>query len=153
MKPIALALAATLLTASAGAQSNETAFYGTWAFVEATPAPWAQPEHEAALRAEGKRMLGTEVTFAKGAVKSKFKFFDCKSRVIYTPISIEVDALFQGNLPEPNPVAAAARLGFPRGDIPGMDVRCLKALHTFHFKDRDTAMISINRVIYTLKRR
>ena len=26
--------------------------------------------------------------------------------------------------------AAAARLGFPKGDIPGVDVRCLKALYT-----------------------
>ena len=72
--------------------------------------------------------------------------------MIYTPNTIEVDALFQGNLPEPNPAGAAARLGFPKRDIPGVDVRCLKALYTFHFRDPDTAMINIGRVIYTLKR-
>ena len=97
-------------------------------------------------------MLKTEVTFAPGSVVSKFKPFSCKSKVRYEANSIEADALFQGNLPEPNPTAAAARLGFPKGDIPGVDVRCLKALHTFHFRDADTALISINRVIYTFKR-
>ena len=85
-------------------------------------------------------------------MKSKFKPFDCKSKVIYTPNSIEVDALFQGNLPEPNPAAAATRLLLPKGDIPSVDVRCLKTLHTFHFRDPNTALINLDRVIYMLKR-
>ena len=72
--------------------------------------------------------------------------------MLYKSNTIEVDALFQGNLPEPNPAAAAVRLGFPKGDIPSVDVRCLKALHTFHFRDPDTALINLDRVIYTLKR-
>jgi len=126
---------------------------GKWQIVEAVPAPWSRPEEQAALAASGKRLINTEVLFAPGTVKSKFKPFDCKSKVLYESNTIEVDALFQGNLPEPNPVAAAARLGFPKGDVPGMDVRCLKALHTFHFRDSDTALINFNRVIYTLKRR
>jgi len=125
---------------------------GTWHIVEAVPAPWSKPESQAALAAAGKRLINTEVTFAKGSVKSKFKPFDCKSRVLYETNSIQVDALFQGNLPEPNPAAAAARLGFPKGEIPSVDVRCLKALHTFHFRDPDTALFNYDRVIYTLKR-
>jgi hypothetical protein len=125
---------------------------GKWQIVEAVAAPWSQPEQKAALAAAGQRLLNTEVTFAPGSVKSKFKPFDCKSKVLYESNTIEVDALFQGNLPEPNPAAAAARLGFPKGDIPSMDVRCLKALHTFHFRDPDTALINLDRVIYTLKR-
>ena len=48
--------------------------------------------------------------------------------------------------------ASAARLGFPKGDIPGVDVRCLKALYTFHFRDANTALINFDRVIYTFKR-
>jgi hypothetical protein len=125
---------------------------GTWHIVEAVPAPWTRPEEQAALAAAGRRMLNTEVTFAPGSVKSKFKPLDCKSKVLYDANSIEVDALFQGNLPEPNPAAAAARLGFPKGDIPGVDVRCLKALYTFHFRDANTALINFDRVIYTFKR-
>ena len=98
------------------------------AIVERFPAPWAAPDDLAALTAEAKRMLKTEVTFAPGSVVSKFKPFSCKSKVRYEANSIEADALFQGNLPEPNPTAAAARLGFPKGDIPGVDVRCLKGM-------------------------
>jgi len=139
--------AATLQTAAA-----DISIIGKWQIVEAVPAPWAAPDALAALSGEGKRMLKTEVTFAPGTVVSKFKPFSCKSKVRYEANSIEADALFQGNLPEPNPTAAAARLGFPKGDIPGVDVRCLKALHTFHFRDADTALININRVIYTFKR-
>ena len=155
MKPWKLLPAALgcLVLLAPPAPAEDISILGRWEFAEAMPAPWSKPEDKAALEAEGKRMLGTEVTFAKGTVKSKFKPFDCKNRVIYTANAIEVDALFQGNLPEPNPSAAAARLGFPKGDVPGMDVRCTKALHTFHFRDADTALININRVIYTLKRR
>jgi hypothetical protein len=148
---MALAFAA-LVTFACTSIAAAPSIFGKWQIVEAVPAPWSSPEQRAALTATGKRLLNTEVVFAPGSVKSKFKPFDCKSKVIYTANSIEVDALFQGNLPEPNPAAAAVRLGFPRGDIPGVDVRCLKALHTFHFRDTDTALINLDRVIYTLKR-
>ena len=141
------------LLGPAPVHAADVSIFGHWRVAEAQPAPWSAPEQQASLTAAGKRMIDTEVTFAPGSVKSKFKPWDCKSKVIYTPNSIEVDALFQGNLPEPNPTAAAARLGFPKSkDIPGVDVRCLKALHTFHFRDPDTAMINYDRVIYTLKR-
>jgi hypothetical protein len=139
--------AATLQTAAA-----DISIVGKWQIVEAVVAPWAAPDDQAALTAESKRMLKTEVTFAPGSVVSKFKPFNCKSKVLYEANSIEADALFQGNLPEPNPTAAAARLGFPKGDIPGVDVRCLKAQYTFHFRDANTALINLNRVIYTFKR-
>ena len=142
------AMAAAALPSAAG----DISIIGKWLIVEAVPAPWAAPGDQAELIAEGKRMLKTEVTFAPGSVASKFKPFSCKSKVLYQANSIEADALFQGNLPEPNPTAAAARLGFPKGDVPGVDVRCLKAQHTFHFRDANTALISINRVIYTFKR-
>ena len=144
---IALGLAAVTHTAAA-----DVSMIGKWQIVEAQPAPWAPPEQQAAFAAQGKRLLNTEVTFAPGSVSSKFKPFNCKSKVLYEPNSIEIDALFQGNLPEPNPAATAARLGFPRGDIPGVDVRCLKAQYTFHFRDPNTALINLDRVIYTFKR-
>jgi hypothetical protein len=142
----------TIILAAPQAGAANVSILGAWQIVEAVPAPWSRPEEQAALAAAGRHLLKTELTFAASSVKSKFKPFDCKSKVIYTANSIEVDALFQGNLPEPNPAAAAARLGFPKGDIPGVDVRCLKALHTFHFRDPNTAMINLDRVIYTLKR-
>jgi hypothetical protein len=125
---------------------------GKWQIVEAAPAPWSPPELRKELAAEGKHLLNLVVTFAPKSVSSKFKLLNCKSNVIYEANSLEVDALFQGNLPEPNPAAAAAHLGFPRGDIPGMDVRCVNETFTFHFRDPNTALININRVIYTFKR-
>ncbi len=148
----ALALT-TLVMFGPNATAAGVSILGKWQIVEAVPAPWSRPGEQAALAVAGKRLLNTEVQFAPGTVKSKFKPFDCKSKVLYETNTIEVDALFQGNLPEPNPAAAAIRLGFPKGDIPSVDVRCLKALHTFHFRDRDTALINLDRVIYTLKRR
>jgi hypothetical protein len=144
---------AAALALTSPAYAADISILGTWQIIEAQAAPWVAPATQAALTTAGKRMVNTEVTFAAGSVKSKFKPWDCKSKVIYTPNSIEVDALFQGNLPEPNPTAAAARLGFPKGkDVPGVDVRCLKALYTFHFRDPNTALINLDRVIYTLKR-
>jgi len=147
----ALMLAALVMFAP-NALAAGASILGTWQIVEAVPAPWVKPEEQAALAAAGRRMLNTEVTFAPGSVKSKFKPFDCKSKVLYATNSIEVDALFQGNLPEPNPAAAAARLGFPKGNIPGVDVRCIREQFTFHFRDPNTALINLDGVIYTLKR-
>jgi hypothetical protein len=152
MSKICLAAALFVALAASATLAADVSIIGRWQITEAAPAPWAPPEHRAALAAAGKRMIDTEVTFAPGSVKSKFKPLDCKSKVLYESSSIEVDALFQGNLPEPNPAAVAARLGFPKGDIPSVDVRCLKALYTFHFRDPNTALINLDRVIYTLKR-
>ena len=143
---------AALLASAPGVFAAEVSMIGRWQIVEAVPAPWSQPGERAALAAAGKRMLNLNVTFAGGSVASKFKPLNCKRKVIYEANSIEVDALFQGNLPEPNPSAAAARLGFPRGDIPGIDVNCIEGRFTFHLRDPNTALINIDRVIYTLKR-
>lgn len=148
----ALGAALTGLMVSMQGAAADVSMIGKWQIVEAVPAPWAPPDQQAALTAQGKQLLKTEVTFAPSSVISKFKPFNCKSKVLYEPNSIEVDALFQGNLPEPNPAAAAARLGFPKGDIPSVDVRCLKAQYTFHFRDPNTALINLDRVIYTFKR-
>jgi hypothetical protein len=149
---LAVLLVVGALAVPMAARAAAISILGKWEIVEATPAPWSQPRERTALEAQGKRVLGSLVTFSQGGIESKFKPFNCKRHVLYEPNSLEVDALFQGNLPEPNPMAAAARLGFPRGDIPGVDVRCLKALFTFHFRDPNTALINLDRVIYTLKR-
>ena len=157
MHPITLRATALLAALSfiSPAIAADVSLIGTWQITDAQAAPWVSSSQQPGLTAAGKRMIGTDVVFAPGSVKSKFKPFDCKSKVLYAPNSIEVDALFQGNLPEPNPAAAAARLGFPKGktEFPGVDVRCLKALYTFHFRDPNTAMINYERIIYTLTRR
>ena len=127
-----------IVAAPAGAAAADISILGKWEIVEAAPGPWTRPEHRAALVAEGKHLLNLVITFTPAAVISKFKLFNCKRRVVYEPNALEVDALFQGNLPEPNPAAAAAQMGFPKGDIPGIDVKCINAQFTFHFRDPDT---------------
>jgi hypothetical protein len=144
--------AAMLVLISPDAGAADISIIGKWQIAEATPAPWAPSGLRAALAAEGKHMLNLVVTFEPRSVKSKFKLFNCKSRVIYEANSLEADALFQGNLPEPNPTAAAAHLGFSKGDVPGVDVKCINQTFTFHFRDPNTALINLNRVIYTFKR-
>lgn len=151
----ALAIAVCAATVAARpARAAEPSILGHWEIVDAQPAPWSPPEARDALANEGKGLLHLAVTFEAHAVKSKFKLFSCKSRVIYQSVSLPVDTLFQGNLPEPNPTAMAVRMGFPRGrDVPSVDVQCLKAKFTFHFRDNDTALINIGRVVYTFKRK
>jgi hypothetical protein len=147
---LAALLMLPLATASlAQAQSNP--LLGTWEFVEAQPAPWVDEAKHPALAAAGKRMLKQVITFAPSAVTSRQKWLACK-RAEYETTTYEADALFQGNLPEPNPTAAAIRLGFKRGETPGVDLKCTSGVFSYHFRDKNTAMTALSNVIYTLKR-
>lgn len=152
MKSISLAVAFAALTVASASSAPSVSIIGDWEIVEAAPGPWTSVEERPRLTAAGKYLLKTTISFKPKEIASKQKMFICK-RAIYEPNSLEHDALFQGNLPEPNPAAAAARLGFKKGDVPGVDVACVKAKYVFHFLDRDTALTTINNIIYTLKRR
>lgn len=141
----------SFLVAAPPAHAQSNPLLGTWEFVEATPAPWVDEAKHPALAATGKRMLKQTITFAPREVKSRQKWLACK-RAEYETTTYEADAIFQGNLPEPNPTAAAVRLGFKRGEIPGVDLRCTNGLYSYHFRDKDTVMTALSNVIYTLKR-
>jgi hypothetical protein len=141
-----------LAVSASGARAADLSILGTWKIVEAAPGPWTPQEERAVLSAQGKHLLNLTVAFKPTSVRSKFKLFSCRRHVSYESVDLPADALFQGNLPEPNPAAIARRLGFPRGDVPSVDVKCINAKFTFHFRDKDTAMINLNRVIYTFKR-
>lgn len=147
--PIAFALIAAVPT---GARAHDISLLGNWEIVEAVPAPWAPENQHAALAAQGKRMLNVVMTFTSAEVVSRQRHLACK-RARYEPTDFEADAIFQGNLPEPNPTAAALRLGFAKGEIPGVDVKCTTGLYSYHFRDRNTALTALSNVIYTLKRR
>ena len=152
MKALSLAIAFAALTITSASSAPSISIIGDWEIVEAAPGPWTSEEERLRLTSAGKYLLKTAISFRPKEIVSKQKMFTYK-RAIYEPNSLEHDTLFQGNLPEPNPAAAAARLGFKKGDVPGVDVACVKAKYVFHFLDRDTAMTTINNVIYTLKRR
>jgi hypothetical protein len=145
----ALIMLAALLPA-ARAQANS--LLGSWEIVDAQPAPWADEDRHAALVAAGKRTLKQVVTFAAREVSSKHKPFACK-RALYEVTTYEADAIFQGNLPEPNPAAVARRFGFKKGEVPGVDIKCIRSgPYSYHFRDRNTVLTALSNVIYTLKR-
>ena len=148
-----LAVTASLAAASALAAPAEVSIIGDWQIVEATPGPWTDAADRPALMSEGKRMLKLVISFAASQVHSKNRAFNCTRGVIYEPNSLDPDSIFSGNLPEPNPTAAALRMGFGRSGIPGVDVKCINAIYTFHFRDPNTALFNLDNVIYTLKRR
>ncbi|MBM3530083.1 MAG: hypothetical protein FJX62_18530 [Alphaproteobacteria bacterium] len=153
IRSLSLAVVALLASAEIGTRAQDISIVGTWEIVEMAPAPWTKEDDHKALMAQGRGLLKLAITFAPNNVTSKFKLFQCKRGVSYEHGPLQVDSLFQGNLPEPNPTAHALRLGFPRGDIPSADVRCVNASFSFHFRDRNTALFALNNVIYTLKRR
>ena len=132
-------------------KAQDNPLLGTWEIVEAQPAPWAEESQHVSLAAEGRRLLKQVMTFAPREVVSRHKALACK-RAEYEPTEYEADAIFQGNLPEPNPTAAALRLGFKKGEIPGVDVQCSSGAYSYHFRDRNTALTAFRHVIYTLKR-
>lgn len=144
-------LAIALAVPQGGAAAQDNALLGTWEIVEAQPAPWADEKQRAALAAEGKRLLNQVVTFAPKEVASRHKALACR-RAEYEPTDYEADAIFQGNLPEPNPTAHAIRLGFKKGEIPGVDLKCTTGVYSYHFRDRNTVLTALSNVIYTLKR-
>lgn len=144
-------LAALVLTAAAPGLAQELSLIGTWEIVEAQPAPWVEEGKRAAAMAEGKRLLKQVVTFTPKEVVSRHKALACR-RAEYEVTDYEADAIFQGNLPEPNPTAHALRLGFKRGEIPGVDLRCSTGVYSYHFRDRNTALTAFSNVIYTMKR-
>jgi hypothetical protein len=148
MRPM-LAVFALIVPAPGHAQQQP--LIGTWEIVEAQPAPWTPENQHASLTAEGKRLLKQIITFAPNEVISKHKALACR-RAQYEPTDYEADAMFQGNLPEPNPTAAAIRLGFKKGEVPGVDLKCTSGAYSYHFRDRNTVLTARSNVIYMLKR-
>jgi hypothetical protein len=151
MRPASCLTLALLAAAPAGATAQDNPLLGTWEIVEAQPAPWAEEDRHAALTAAGKRLLNQIITFAPREVIAKNKSLACK-RAEYESTSYEADAIFQGNLPEPNPTAAALRLGFKKGENPGVDLKCRSGPYSYHFRDRNTVLTARGNVIYPLKR-
>jgi hypothetical protein len=150
MKAAAL-LPLMLIAAPPGASAQKMSLIGTWEIVAAQAAPWAEEDRHAALTAAGKRLLNQIITFAPQEVTSKNKALACK-RAEYESTTHEPDAIFQGNLPEPNPGAVALRFGFKKGEIPGVDLKCRTGAYSYHFRDRNTVLTARGNVIYTLKR-
>jgi len=131
--------------AKSAAEPN--ALTGTWEIVDAAPAPWSDLAQRPAITARGKKLVKAHVTFAAKAVSGVFA---CKG-ARYETTSYPIDSVFQASLPEPQ-VKYAKELGLPAGEVPGVDVNCSTGLFSYHFLNKDTALLGYNDVIYTLKR-
>jgi len=130
----------------------DNALLGKWEVVEAAPAPWADDKDRPALAAEGRKLLKMQIAFTPTEVIATHKTLACK-KAAYEPTDYSPDALFQGALLEPNQEKVAQSMGFPRGDVPGVDVTCSTGAFSYHFRDKATALLAYNNVIYTLKRK
>lgn len=148
-----LVLLASLLSMAPALASPpaDNALLGTWDIVEGAAAPWAQARERANLSAAGKRQIKTQVIFGRTEVTSRARALACKDAV-YEGTEYSPDAMFRGALLEPNQDSVAHSMGFPPGDVPGIDVTCDNDTFSYHFRDKVTVMVAVDNIIYTLKR-
>ena len=145
-----LALPALVAAVWLDAIAAENALFGKWQITDAAIAPWAA--NQKGQSAETRKLLNLQITFAAKTMKSNYATLNC-SDAAFEVRSDPPDVLFQGALLEPNQASVAESMGFPRGDVAGVEVNCASGDFPFHFRDADTALFALNDVIYTLKRR
>jgi hypothetical protein len=139
-----------IVPAQAKSAGESNALTGTWEIVDAAAAPWTMQNERPALTARGKKLVKLHITFAANAVSAKHGVFNCK-KARYESASYPADAVFQAALPEPQ-IKFAKDLGLPPGEVPSVDVNCSTGLFSYHFLNKDTALLGYDNVIYTLKR-
>ncbi len=124
---------------------------GRWDIVQAVLAPWVG-DAGAVRESDVRKLLKQRVVFSEKSVSSHVPTLNC-SDASYAPTRLPPAGLFQGGLPEPNQAAFAKAIGFSDGNVPGVDLACSTGLFSFHFRNRDTALLALDNVIYTLQRR
>jgi len=139
-------VAATWLDAIAA----ENPLFGKWQITDAAAAPWAGKQR--GQSAETRKLLNLQISFAAKTMKSNYPTLNCTDAA-FEISSDPPDVLFQGMLSEPNQESVAQSLGFPRGDVPSVEVNCSSGDIPFHFRDANTVLFALNDVIYTLTRR
>jgi hypothetical protein len=148
--PMIISIAALMVFISPGALGADNPLLGRWQVTEAAVAPWAT-DKRAAPSSEARRLINMQIAFSAKGMKSGYATLNC-SDASFEVRSDPPDVLFQAGLPEPNQAQIAESMGFPRGDVPGVEVSCSAGEFPFHFRDADTVMFALNDVIYTLKR-
>jgi hypothetical protein len=126
-------------------------FAGTWAVVDAQPAPWidgssgSQPFASEAMR-QGR------ITFAADRVDGPPPLGCGEAR--YDVVKAGPEYLFQGGLADP--AAQAAALGFGGGEIVHLSLGCVRDGADigidFSLVDDDTALFALDNVIYRMVR-
>jgi len=138
-----------VLAMGPAARAAEQTLLGTWKITDAAMAPWIARQSPGEL-AEMAELEGQIVTFAAHEIVASL-VLGCTG-VGYEVTRLPPEGLFQGGLPEGRQAQAAAALGLPPGEVPGIDVACSTGLFSYHFRDGDTALFALSNVIYTLTR-
>jgi hypothetical protein len=125
-------------------------FFGTWTTATAQVAPWwdqqgAPPEMDPDFQ-------NTPILFVAGE-SSGPEIVTC-AEPVYAVNIVRAQALFEGNLPDPQ--ANAAALGFAGPDISTMNLSCSEnggdVSLDFAMADDNTILLGLDNMIYTLKR-
>ncbi|RJF88432.1 hypothetical protein D3874_16585 [Oleomonas cavernae] len=138
-----------VLVAGSAAHAADQTLLGAWKISDAVMAPWVAQQSPDEV-AEMAKLKGQPVTFAAHEVIAA-SVIGCTD-VGYEVTRIPPEGLFQGGLPEGRQAQAAAALGLPPGEVPGIDVACSTGLFSYHFRDASTALFALDNVIYTLTR-
>ena len=129
----------------------QDAFAGTWAVIDAQPAPWVDGSAQNQADIDPVIRSG-KFTFRKDSVDGP-KPFNCK-KVQYTLSEVGPDYLFEGGLTDP--VKQASALGFKSQKIKSLNMGCVSSdadiEMDFDLIDRDTAVFALNNVIYKMVR-
>jgi hypothetical protein len=147
-KPIATTAPATAPTPDKSAQIAP--FLGHWRQSAVVIAPWWNGKGD---RPEADPEFAEKDTVLMATSSSGPGIVHCEEAV-YSPTSLPLDSLFEGNLKDP--AKDAAKLGITGSDIPTMLQGCKSSTGDlellFHLTEPDTLMLGLNNMIYTLKR-
>ena len=153
-KAMALALGVFVVAASGPALAAEAFYLGTWTFVSAQRAPWADPKHPLD-EAEPARLHGRSVVIGPRTLSGPPPYM-CRAPH-YVVHDYAADMLFEGAFGEmhdrdksADPAKIAASLGFRAPTTKTLESGCD---FDIHFVDATTAKVGLNDYVYTLKRR
>jgi hypothetical protein len=131
----------------AAARTQDADILGRWRFVRAVAAPWTVRGTPG--KSDPRGWIGTTIQFHPDRVVGP-GVLSC-GRADYTPTRGGADALFQGSLPAPA-ARAAELLGLTDARVAGTSLNCDAGLFEFHRADRNTMLVALDDVIWTLDR-
>jgi hypothetical protein len=140
--PIAAAAAQSQRAGNADPQS----IHGSWRVALGRRAPWLERKDPLPDTTE---WLGKGVKFAGKRVSGP-TLLTCADAG-YETVDFPADALFQGGLPAP-PERAARALGIKHFPVPSVELNCETGLFDFHLVAKDTMLVAVNNVIWTMVR-
>ncbi len=141
------------LATGPSARAADSSYLGTWKFISAIVAPWADPREKPDV-VEKDALIGKTVTLMPGAITGP-KVFACKGPH-YKVSEFTTALLFQGAFEEMrdndksvDPQKLAASLGFTGTSFRTLETGCEI---DWHFVDKTTVEIAFDDYVYTLRK-